>query len=252
MRWRLPWLVCLIAFGCYCASASRAGMGGPAAGAPPPRVPAEPVSRPRDGPAGGTNHLSLAAAYLEKGDDRRACEHLGAFLRVEPEHRNARYYYAELLLKLGRPGEARTQFEHAVAFGQDESVRDLKHLVHCHGRLMEVGELLDDEFAVRLHRGIGMFLLAQQRAALAPDDGGLATESLLCKAAAELATARTLRPDEARPCWYLYAVWRQLAQHQQAGRWLHLAHNAAPFTYLSPAEYRGVELASRALPHFRP
>jgi len=25
----------------------------------------------------GKNHLSLAAAYLEKGDDRAACEHLG-------------------------------------------------------------------------------------------------------------------------------------------------------------------------------
>src|SRR5260370_30122592 len=49
----------------------------------------------------GKNHLSLAAAYLEKGDDQAACEHLGLFLQSHSTHPNARFYHAELLLKLG-------------------------------------------------------------------------------------------------------------------------------------------------------
>src|SRR5581483_10814143 len=43
------------------------------------------------------NHLSLAAAYVEKGEDARACAHLGKFLEAEPGHKGARLYYAELL-----------------------------------------------------------------------------------------------------------------------------------------------------------
>jgi tetratricopeptide (TPR) repeat protein len=242
MHWRLLWLGCLLAFAVYVGSTARWVIGQP---------PAVPVSRPRERPADEvpplSNHLSLAAAYLEKGDERRACEHLGAFLRVQPEHRNARYYYAELLLKLGQPSEARTHFEHAIAYAQDETPRDLKHLVHCHGRLMEIGERLEDEFALHLHRGIGMYLLAQQQAGLHLEEGP-GIEALLCKAAAELSMARTLRPRAARPSWYLYSVWRQLAQHQQARRWLSAAHEAAPFSYLTPAEQRAVELACRTEP----
>src|SRR6202030_2925495 len=30
------------------------------------------------------NHLSLAAAFIEKGDDAAACEHLGLYLQAHP------------------------------------------------------------------------------------------------------------------------------------------------------------------------
>src|SRR5207249_7247741 len=32
------------------------------------------------------NHLSLAAAYLEKGDDPQACAHLTRYVAAHPEH----------------------------------------------------------------------------------------------------------------------------------------------------------------------
>ena len=64
----------------------------------------------------------------------------------------------------------------------------------------------------------------------------MSAESLLCKAAGELILARRERPDEARPCWYLFEVWSQLAQRQPAARWLRAAEDAAPFSYLTPAE----------------
>jgi tetratricopeptide (TPR) repeat protein len=191
------------------------------------------------------NHLSLAAAYLEKGEDRLACEHLGLFLQAQPGHRTARFYHAELLRKLSRHAEARDEFERAIRYAQEEAKPDLKHLVHCHGRLTEVGEVLEDDYLVHLHRGIGLYLLARQRAALPEPDGELCTEALLCKATAELSRARSLRPQEARPSWYLHEAWRQLGQHEPARRRLREASRAAPFSYLTPAEQRDLMLACR-------
>ncbi|HVS38690.1 MAG TPA: hypothetical protein VMS17_24250, partial [Gemmataceae bacterium] len=94
-----------------------------------------------------------------------------------------------------------------------------------------------------LHRGIGLYLLARQQAALPEDECGYPPESLLCKAAGELILASRERPDEARPCWYLFAVWSQLAQRQPAARWLRQAEAGSPFSYLTPAERRGLETA---------
>ncbi len=197
------------------------------------------------------NHLSLAAALLEKGDDSAACEHLQLYLQVHPEHKNARFYHAELLAKLGRHAAAHGEFELAVRQEQEASAPDLKHLVHCHSRLLEIGEELGEDYLVHLHRGIGMLLLAQQCAAL--DDAAAATtEALLCKAIAALQRARSLRPEEARPCWYLHAAWRQLAQPQPARRWLVAARRHAPFSELTPAEARDLWLAAGELLDPRP
>src|SRR5262245_26946745 len=57
------------------------------------------------------NHLSLAAAYLGKGDEAHACPHLQQYVRLIPEHCVIRFHYAELLLRLHRPEEARAQYE---------------------------------------------------------------------------------------------------------------------------------------------
>src|SRR5436853_7398010 len=88
------------------------------------------------------NHLSLAAGCLEKGDDAAACAHLRLYLQAHPEHRNARFYHGELLMKLGRHVEARGEFEQAIRWEQEEPRPDLKHLVHCHSRLLDAGEAL--------------------------------------------------------------------------------------------------------------
>ena len=112
---------------------------------------------------------------------------------------------------------------------------------------MEIAEKEDDDYAAHLHRGIGLYLLAGQRELLPDDDDGMSAESLLCKAAGELTLARRERPEEARPYWYLFAVWSHLAQRQPAARWLRAADSAAAFSYLTPAERRGLQLAVRDL-----
>src|SRR5437763_1610826 len=109
------------------------------------------------------------------------------------------------------------------------------------GRAWELGQQAME--AGQYDRGIGLYLLARQRAALPDSEGELSCEGLLCKAAGELTLARLRRPDEARPCWYLYEVWSELAQRQPALRWLRAAEEAAPAGGLTPAEQRGLQRA---------
>jgi len=191
------------------------------------------------------NHLSLAAAYLEMGKDTEACVHLAKYVAAHPEHGIVRMHYAELLVRLHRAKEGRAEYEQFIADLQDQEDESVHGMIHCHSRLMELAEAEEDDYAAHLHRGIGLYLLARERIALAAAAGDLSAEGLLCKAAGELSMARTLRPAEARPCWYLYAVWSRLAQQQPARRCLREAGAAAPFTFLTPAEQRSLQLACR-------
>ncbi len=189
-------------------------------------------------------HLSLAAAYVQRGDEDGAARHLAQYVAAFPEHRIVRFRYAELLLHLQRLREAQVQFDRFIADIQDDAGLASKHLLDCHSRLMEIAEDEGDEYGEHLNRGIGLYLLACERVALpAPDDGELSVESILCKAAEELTMARMVRRDEARPCWYLYLVWSRLDQRQPALRRLREADTLAPFGLLTPAEKRDLEMA---------
>ncbi len=189
------------------------------------------------------NHLSLAAAYMEKGDPEQACIHLQLYVTATPGHVLAHAHLAELLLRLNRPDEAREEFEHYLAGAQEGPASVSAEVVHCHSRLVDLAETVGDPYGEHLHRGIGLYLLAEERAGLPGLEGDFSRESLLFRAAAELTQAQRQRPDEARPPWYLYQVWAELAQHDQARRWLGRADAAAPFSYLTPTERRDLELA---------
>jgi hypothetical protein len=188
-------------------------------------------------------HLSLAATHLEIGDDAGACAHLARYVEACPDQIMVRGHYAELLFRLKQVPEARAQFERYVIDAQEDGGPVANNLLHCHSRLMEIAELIEDEYLEHLHRGIGLILLARTRAAIAKGEHDPTQESLLCKAAGELTLAHRERPDEAEPCLYLYQCWSALAQRQQAARWLSLADAAAPFSFLSPAEERSLRLA---------
>src|SRR5207302_434000 len=147
---------------------------------------------------------------LARADDERAVGHLARYVTARPDHLIARAHLAEVLLRLERSEEARDQFERFIADVQDHPRLAADHLVHCHSRLMEIAQREGDDYAEHLHRGIGLYRLARKRMRLA-GGGGLNSEGLLFQAAAELVLARRERPEEARPCWYLYRVWTQLA-----------------------------------------
>jgi tetratricopeptide (TPR) repeat protein len=189
------------------------------------------------------NHLSLAVAYLEKKDQKEACVHLAIYVDARPDEPGIRARYAELLSRLHRISDARSEFERSIARAQEQGAPAANQLLHCHGRLVQIAEEAEDAYAEHLHRGIGLYQLARKRVTLPDPDGVLPTEGLLCKAAAELTLAQMERPNEARPCWYLYAIWSQLGQRQPALCQLRRAEAAAPFTYLTPVEQRSLESA---------
>jgi tetratricopeptide (TPR) repeat protein len=187
--------------------------------------------------------LPQASQALEAGDHAQACELLRAYAERHPESKHARAFYAEVLAKLGNATEASVEFEKAVARLQEDKSVDLALIVHCHGRLLDLADDDADEFHVHLHRGLGLYWLAQQKRRGDEPADALPTESILCKAALELTAAHWLMPSEARPTWYLSLIWRQLGQSAAAQRWLHETCAASHFSYLTPRE--------RAELHFR-
>jgi tetratricopeptide (TPR) repeat protein len=184
------------------------------------------------------NLRSVAAAYLEMADPAEACVHLAKYVEAYPEDLDLRACHADLLLRMRRFSQARCELERLTAEAQEQSGFDADYLLQAQSRLMQIAQFQQDDYGEHLHRGIGVYLLARRRAALMTMENELPAEALFCKAAAELTTARLLRPQEARPSWYLHEVWSQLGQSQPALLRLGEAAEAAPFTYLTPAEQR--------------
>ena len=197
-------------------------------------------------PAFQRSHLNIAAAYLEKNDEAAACHHLGKYLDAYPENLAAQTRYAELLAGLHRFKDAGGAYEAVIAAMQDLPGPVEQGLVTPHTRLVEIAEASADAYGEHLHRGIALWLLARRRAVMADPENDLPAESLLCKAAAELTLASLEQPREARPCLYLYQVWSHLGQQQPALCRLRQAEDAAPFSYLTPAEQRTLHLACQA------
>jgi tetratricopeptide (TPR) repeat protein len=189
------------------------------------------------------NHLSLAAAYADQGRDELALIHMDRYVRMQPDHYEARLHYADMLLRSQQETAARVQYEMFIADVQDREGLADEHLVHCHSRLMEIYEAAEDEYGEHLNRGLGLFHLARRRAAVDDPDDELPVEGLLFRAAGELMAAWKCRPDEARPCWYLSEVWSRLGQRQPADKWLRRAEAAALLSHLTPSETRGLHLA---------
>lgn len=215
---RAPWLLCLVCLGCHSMPPVRDTGLGPAA---------SPV-------------LEEVSKALEAGDGETACERLRGYVEEHPEARNAKALYAEILYRLGRYGEARVAFELATAALQEEPGVD--RLFHCHGRLLDVAAAEADEYATHLHRGIGLYLLAQRRRAEPDADGDVSVEAILCKAALELTQAHSTLAEESRAAWYLSRIWRDLGQTHTAERWLRVAEEHAPFSYLTACERAGLDL----------
>src|SRR5262245_48909395 len=117
--------------------------------------------------------LTLAAKCLQDGDESGACTHLAAHVRAHPEQVMFRAHLAELLVKLGKDVEAKRHFERFVADARDATGPVGAHLIHCHTRLMEIGQRADDRFGEVSHRGAGLLLMVkeQDRDPSSRDDG---------------------------------------------------------------------------------
>ena len=206
-------------------------------------VAATPVSRAVE-PAAADDALALAADGMAAGDDAAAAKHLTRHLRAFPDQLVFRNQLAELLFKLGKFAEARDHFAKfdAAAAG---SAPLLGQRIHCHTRLMEIAQERDDAFAEKLHRAIGLYLIAGEVQAKQDDPAELSpdAEKLWCRAAAELKEAAALREDDARCAWYQHLVWTKLDQPRPAEKALRVAAAHAAYAPLPPGEEREMRAA---------
>src|SRR5262245_6200634 len=119
------------------------------------------------------NHLSLAAARLEKGDEEGACAALARYVEAHPDHLVIRGHLGDLLLRLKRIPEARAQFERFEVDAQALGASSIGQRIQCHSRLTRIAETEEDDYREHLHRGIGLYLLAQERAELTDEECAL-------------------------------------------------------------------------------
>lgn len=176
----------------------------------PPAVEPELVIA-RAAPPADVDHLTRAAACVERGDETAAVTHLEAHLAARPDAVMIRAYLAELLLRIGRTADAREQFEWFTRQACEQTGPAGKHLVHAHTRLMEIAADAD-VFSEHLHRGIALVLMVRQWASEPGVDGGELAEATLAKAGRELREAERRKPTDPRPAVYLAEVYDRLGQ----------------------------------------
>lgn len=202
---------------------------------PQPAPPVEPPP-PADDP------LTLAADCLERGDRPAAAGHLGSYVRAHPDEIMFRAHLAELLLKLDRPAEAKAQFERFVAAAQETTGPPRAHLVHCHTRLMEIGQRADDRSAEVFHRGVGLLLLVTNPPA-DDDQTAAAREQILCRAITALIEASELRPTDPRVRLYLADAHARAGNRRGADAARAAARRLTGPGTLTPAEQGRLALA---------
>jgi len=205
--------------------------------------PPEPVAKAEPSPSFEEDDgLTMASRCLERGDSKQAVQHLRKHIASNPDQVMIRAYLAELLMKSNQIDEARTEFTRFIADAQEQDGPAKKHLVHCHTRLMEIAVERDDEYSERLHRAIGLILLARHQVLTKSSDDESLTEQMLFKAVSELQTAQKAKPTEARPSWYLYEAFTLLNQRQAAEKALRVARSNAAFAELTPTERQSLAM----------
>ena len=200
----------------------------PVSESPAPQAPAPAAVAAEPG-----DPIKLAAECLERDDDAAALPHLSRYVEVHPDQPAIRVHLADVMLRLGQRTPARQQFEQYLADAQEPSLNH--HFIHAHTRLAEIAIADGDEYRERLHRGIGLFLLAKQVREKA-EENGPDPEQLLFKAAAELKAAAKLRPDSTRAHWYSYEVWTHLGQTLPARASLRRARDHSALSDLTAVE----------------
>lgn len=189
-----------------------------------------------------SNLLKQAAKCLDAGDEAAALPLLSGYVEAHPDHATIRAHLAELMLRLHKPDDAKYHLERYVVDAQEQGEPVDQHLVHAETRLVEIAIQQGDSYSERLHRGIGLYFLAQ-RAAKGEDADDDFIEKTLFQAIGELDQAAKECPNEARPHWYLFEAWSRLGQRLPAETHLRRARNRTAAGGLTPVEAHELALA---------
>jgi hypothetical protein len=154
------------------------------------------------------DHLRAAALLVDRGEIAPAIPHLKAHLKQHPDAPMIRAYLAELLMKVGHEGEAKTQYERFVRDADGKDGLAKHHLVHAHTKLMEIAAESDDTFHEYYHRGVALMHLASPAA----DGGETWNEETLSKAMIAIRAAIAAEPGDPKPLLPLMEIQLRLDQ----------------------------------------
>jgi len=175
--------------------------------------------------------LTLAAESLARGEESAAAGHFESYVRKNPDQVMFRAHLADLLFKLHRIQDAKVHYERFIADAQEMTSAPKAHLVHCHTKLMEIAQLVDDPFGEVFHRGVGLILLTREEAV---DDE--TREEMLCKAIKTLREAAEIRPSDPRVQVYLAEAYERAVNSRAAECCRTAASNFAIPGNLTPSE----------------
>ncbi len=243
LRRCLPWLSALGVACLYLLVSPNARASDPVRSSTKPSPPRSRVVDPADD---SESLVERAAAALVDGRQDLAAALLEQHVEEHPEAILVRAQLAELLFRMERFPQARHYFETFIALAQIKGDLAFRYLIHSHSRLVDIALAQKQAFDEHLHRGIGLFMLAERRAMETDQAEGPSATSLLARAVDELQSARQRRPREARVHWYLHRVYHRLGQPSSARSALQLADQCALQSRLTPQER--LELALALLP----
>ena len=190
--------------------------------------------------------LTQAAQSLSRGDQSTAARHLQTYVDQHPDQLMFRAQLAELLLRLDRLDEAKSQFEQFVLAAQQTKGATNDHMVHCHTRLMEIAQRNGERFDEVFHRGLGLLLLVQrlERESGRADE---TREEVLCQAIQALNQARQMRPTDPRTHLSLAEDYLDAGNRRSARVAFATARNLAVPGGLTPAEQDQLGLLPEAI-----
>ena len=192
-----------------------------------------------DNPPAEADDFDLATSASAKGDSTGTARHLRSYLAKNPDHFVMRAMLADVLVRLGRPGEAKAEYERVVADVQDGPASAKRELLRYHTTLMELAADAGDAYGEHFHRGAGLYRLAEQLTASDADAGDI--EIALCKAAKEFRRAgefaRT-RPGRTGTCTSSGRSWTNRNRPTRLSE----ARAKAKLTELTPAEFREMSI----------
>jgi hypothetical protein len=186
-------------------------------------------------PLPGDSALTLAAEALERGDEPAAAARMREYVTLNPTAVMPRAHLAELLFRQHRTAEARREYERFVADAQPQTGSARRHLVHAHTRLMALAQDARDGYAEALHRGVGLYWVAER------DPPDAATEPTLTKALVALNEARERRPCSARANAYVARVCAALGQPAAARAAARRGRDCLPDATLTATERRWLD-----------
>jgi thioredoxin-like negative regulator of GroEL len=214
---------------------------------PPAQLPVNDLPTPQPLAEMEQKAIKQAKELADHKQENEACALLADFVGKYPDRCEAHLVYGSLLLQTKQIEAARGEFEEFLKRCKDTRPERIRMLIQAHEGLADIAKGSSDVYGEHLHRGIGLYLMTLNHNGYKVGETVFPNARLLDEALKALNKAHEMRPDEARPCWYIHRVYLAMNQMEQAEEFLKLTDQRAANTRLTPLERHALDLAVRSM-----